>query len=183
MKSKRLATPVGLPNDCFYWVLCCQTTGNEPPQIKGLQRRLSNRSAAIALLAAFWFGSTQVGAATAADATRLVTAEAKRQGVPVGFALRVARVESGVQCGKIGKAGERGPVQILPRTAAALGYHGIDKSACARQTAAGIRHLAICLQKGRSLHRAAACHNGGFGMLGRRNWPKSVRRYVSKVVR
>ena len=125
---------------------------------------------------------TPTATAYAADATRLVTAEAKRQGVPVAFALRVARVESGVQCGKIGKAGERGPVQILPRTAAALGYHGIDKSACARQTAAGIRHLAICLQKGRSLHRAAACHNGGFGMLGRRNWPKSVRRYVSKVV-
>lgn len=117
----------------------------------------------------------------AADATALVRAEAKWQGVPVGFALRVAKVESGVKCGRTGAAGEKGPLQILPRSAAGLGYKNIRKASCATQTRAGMKHLAICWRGARgSTARAAACHNGGFGML-KRKWPKSVRAYVRKV--
>lgn len=181
MKSKRLATPVGLPNDCFYWVFCCQTTGNQPPQIKGLQRRLSNRSAAIALLAAFWFGGTQVDAAKAADATRLVAAEAKRQGVPVAFALRVARVESGVQCHRHNKSGASGPLQLMPATARALGFRGHIRSAsCSVQVHWGMRHLAMCYRGARGNQRvAAACHYQGVSAL--RRVSKAGAAYARKV--
>ena len=36
----------------------------------------------------------------AADATRYVTTSAKTHGVPVSFALKMARIESGVRCGQ-----------------------------------------------------------------------------------
>ena len=121
--------------------------------------------------------------AMAADAHHLVKMEAKRQGVPVSFALRVARVESGVKCGRTGTAGEKGPLQILPRSAAGLGYRNIGKAGCATQTRAGMKHLAVCWRGANgNAARAAACHNGGFGML-KRKWPKSVKAYVRKVSR
>ena len=122
-------------------------------------------------------------AAHAADASGLVRTEASRQGVPVHFALRIAKIESGVKCGRVGRAGERGPLQILPRSAAGLGFRNIGKAGCALQTRAGMKHLAICWRgaKGNAA-RAAACHNGGFAML-KRKWPKSVKAYVRKVTR
>jgi soluble lytic murein transglycosylase-like protein len=123
-------------------------------------------------------------AAQAADATVIVKQMAFRHGVPQSFALRVARVESGVKCGRVGAAGERGPLQVLPRTAAGLGYKNIRKASCATQTSAGMKHLAVCYRgaKGNQF-RAAACHNGGFGVLRWKRLPKSVQAYARKVVR
>jgi len=122
--------------------------------------------------------------ALASDATALVRAEAKRHGVPVAFALRVARAESGVKCGRVGAAGERGPMQVLPRTAAGLGYKNVRNASCATQTSAGMKHLAICWRGARgNQFRAAACHNGGFGVLKWKRLPKSVQAYARNVVR
>ena len=123
-------------------------------------------------------------AAQAADATGIVKQMASRHGVPQSFALRVARVESGVKCGRVGAAGERGPLQVLPRTAAGLGYKNIRKASCATQTSAGMKHLAICWRgaKGNQF-RAAACHNGGFGVLKWKRIPKSIQAYARKVTR
>ena len=120
----------------------------------------------------------------AADATGIVKQMARKHGVPQSFAIRVARVESGVKCGRIGRAGERGPLQILPRTAAGLGYRNIRKASCATQTSAGMKHLAICYRGARgNQFRAAACHNGGFGVLKWRRIPKSIQAYARKVAR
>jgi soluble lytic murein transglycosylase-like protein len=123
-------------------------------------------------------------AAQAKDATGIVKQMASRHGVPQSFALRVARVESGVKCGRVGAAGERGPLQVLPRTAAGLGYKNIRKASCATQTSAGMKHLAICWRgaKGNQF-RAAACHNGGFGVLKWKRIPKSIQAYARKVTR
>ena len=120
----------------------------------------------------------------AADATNIVKQMARKHGVPQSFALRVARVESGVKCGRVGAAGERGPLQVLPRTAAGLGYRNVRSASCATQTSAGMKHLAICYRgAGGNQFRAAACHNGGFGVLKWKRLPKSVQAYARKVTR
>lgn len=122
--------------------------------------------------------------ATASDATGLVVQAARKHGVPIGFALRVARVESGIKCGRVGKAGERGPLQILPRSAKGLGYRNIARAGCAAQTSAGMKHLAACYRKaGGNLYRAAACHNGGPGVLRWKRIPRSIQAYARKVTR
>jgi len=123
-------------------------------------------------------------AAQAKDATVIVKQMAHKHGVPQSFALRVARVESGVKCGRVGAAGERGPLQVLPRTAAGLGYKNIRSASCATQTSAGMKYLAICYRGARgNQFRAAACHNGGFGVLKWKRIPKSIQAYARKVTR
>lgn len=118
-----------------------------------------------------------------ADAKPLVISSAKRHGVPVDFALRVAKVESGVKCGRTGASGEKGPLQILPSTARALGYKNIRAASCATQTDAGMKHLAICWKKTRNLWRAAACHNQGISVAYGRKVTKAAARYANKVAR
>lgn len=136
-----------------------------------------------AIVIALGFGAPP-SLATAADATHIVRQMARKHGVPEHFALRVARVESGVRCGRVGRAGERGPLQILPRSAAGLGYRNIRDAGCVAQTSAGMKHLAACLRKaGGNQYRAAACHNGGPGVLSRKTLPRSVAAYARKVTR
>lgn len=118
-----------------------------------------------------------------ADAKPLVISAAKRHGVPVEFALRVAKVESGIRCGRVGRAGERGPLQILPATARGLGYKNIRTASCATQTDAGVRHLAICWRKTHNKWRAAACHNQGISVAYGRRVSKAAARYANKVAR
>lgn len=137
-----------------------------------------------AAIAGLVFMPAMPNLAYAADATGIVKQMARKHGVPQSFAIRVARVESGIKCGRIGRAGERGPLQILPRTAAGLGYKNIRKASCATQTSAGMKHLAICYRGARgNQFRAAACHNGGFGVLKWRRIPKSIQAYARKVAR
>ena len=121
--------------------------------------------------------------AVLADAKPLVISSAKRHGVPVHFALRVAKVESGVKCGRVGRAGERGPLQILPSTARGLGYKNIRAASCATQTDAGMKHLAMCWKKTRNLWRAAACHNQGISVAYGRKVNRHAARYANKVAR
>ena len=118
-----------------------------------------------------------------ADARPLVISSAKRHGVPVEFALRIAKVESGVQCGRVGSSGERGPLQILPSTARALGYKNIRAASCATQTDAGMKHLAVCWHKTKSRWRAAACHNQGLSVAYGHRVTKRAARYANKVAR
>lgn len=121
--------------------------------------------------------------AHAADASAIIKASALRHGVPVWLAMAVAQRESGRQCGRVGKLKERGPMQVLPSTARALGYPGIGRKSCARQTDAGMLHLAKCFKSARgNAWRAAACHNGGPGMLTRKRIPAVVQRYANAVV-
>ncbi len=116
------------------------------------------------------------------DATSLVRASAAKFGVPFAIAMRVARTESGVRCGLVGKAGERGPLQILPRSAAGLGYRNIRTASCATQTDAGMKHLAKCWHEARQQRLAIACHNQGFGCLKTRKISRQGAHYVRMVM-
>lgn len=94
----------------------------------------------------------------------MVAAEAARQGVPVGLALAVARAESNFRCSAIGKAGERGVMQIKPRTARGVGYKG--PASGLNNCATGIRYGMIYLKQayrkaGGNIYRAALLYNAG----------------------
>jgi soluble lytic murein transglycosylase-like protein len=122
--------------------------------------------------------------AYSADATRLVTSAAKAHGVPVHFALRIAKIESGVKCGRRNpKSSASGPLQVLKGTARGLGYKGdIRRASCAVQTNYGVKHLAMCWRGARgNAHRAAACHYQGVSALKRVN--KAGAAYARKAVR
>ncbi len=104
----------------------------------------------------------------AQDATAIVTVEARRQGVPVDFALRMARIESGIRCNNHNKRSTAsGPLQITAPTARHLGFGGnIRKASCAQQARYGMMHLAICY-RGAHGNRALArrCHQVGVSVL------------------
>lgn len=106
--------------------------------------------------------------ASASDATRLVSMEARRQGVPVTFALKMAKIESGVQCGRRNaRSTASGPLQVLKGTARALGYRGdIRRASCATQTHYGVKHLAMCYRGARGNQALAKrCHQTGISAL------------------
>lgn len=115
--------------------------------------------------------------AAAYDATAIVTSEARRQGVPIDFAIRMARIESGVRCGNNSKTSSAsGPLQILAPTARSLGYRGnIRFASCNVQAHYGMKHLAMCYRGARG-NRALAqrCHQVGVSALyGRKHGSRS----------
>ena len=120
--------------------------------------------------------------AFAYNAKSLVAASAKKHGVPVEFALNVAKHESGIRCGLVGASGEVGPLQILPSTAKAMGYRNIRSKGCAAQTEAGMAHLAKCYRgMGGNRWAAAACHNQGFSAITGKI-TKRAKMYANKVM-
>lgn len=124
-------------------------------------RQLRRHTLALAVIP--WAAS-----AFAADATHIVTAEAQRQGVPVAFALRMARVESGVRCHNHNTTSSAsGPLQVLRGTARALGHRGdIRRASCAVQTHYGMKHLALCYRGARGNQTLAKrCHQVGVSVL------------------
>lgn len=109
------------------------------------------------------------------SASRHVVAAARRHGVPVRVALAVCRLESGCRCGvRRGRAGEIGPMQVLPATARAI---GASLRGCRNQVEAGVRYLRMALRKGHVCH-----YNSG---VGRRCNRQSLRyaRLVRRLMR
>jgi soluble lytic murein transglycosylase-like protein len=98
-----------------------------------------------------------VGGATA-DILRL----ADQMGVPRGLALAVCRIESHCNYGRIGRQGERGPLQIKLQTARGLGYTGTAAGLNGYQGAYwGMRHLAAAYKRCGTARGAAKLHNAG----------------------
>jgi len=123
-------------------------------------------------------------ASASTDAYHLVQKYARQFNIPTEFALDVARVETNVKCGRVGQAGERGPLQILPSTARSLGYRNIAKASCSTQTEAGMKHLAMCFNGAKGNTRLAAmCHNQGISVLYGKQPSKKAKRYASMVLR
>jgi len=130
-----------------------------------------------------WFASASAQSYSN-DASLIVRQAAIRHHVPVDFALRVARHETGGKggrCGLRGAAGEVGPLQILPSTARAMGYRGVVGATCEAQTDAGMAHLAYCYRKTATQWLAAACHNQGVSVAYGRKVSSSARRYANAV--
>lgn len=102
--------------------------------------------------------------ALAGNVRDMVAAEARKQGVPVGLAVAVAKAESNFKCSAVGRAGERGVMQIKPRTARGLGYKG--SASGLNNCAVGIRYGMIYLKQayrkaGGNIYRAALLYNAG----------------------
>lgn len=102
----------------------------------------------------------------------MVRSEAVKQGVPVGLAMAVAKVESNFNCGVIGHGGERGVMQIKPRTARGVGYRGTPSglSNCRVGIHYGMVYLKMAyrLAKGNA-YRAALLYNAGLGSKRKRS--------------
>lgn len=96
----------------------------------------------------------------------MVRSEAARQGVPASLALAVAKHESNFRCSAVGRAGERGVMQIKPRTAHGLGYRGSPSGLnnCRTGIRYGMMYLKMAYRKaGGSVYRTALLYNGGLG--------------------
>lgn len=102
----------------------------------------------------------------AKDVPSMVAQEATRQGVPVSLALSIAKHESNFRCSAVGRHGERGVMQIKPRTARGLGYRGKPSGLndCATGIRYGMIYLKMALKKaGGNTYRAAILYNAGLG--------------------
>lgn len=113
---------------------------------------------------------------------KMVATEAARQGVPTGLALAIAKTESNFRCSAVGRAGERGVMQIKPRTARSLGYRG--SASGLNNCATGIKYGMIYLRQayrkaGGSIHRAAVLYNAGIYSKKRNSaYAKKISRHV-----
>ena len=101
-------------------------------------------------------------------------------------AVRIAYVESRHNPRAIGphtKHGRaRGVMQVMPRSARALGYDPRRLHEMRYGIAAGVAHMKLCLQSGvRTERQMAACHVSGIG--GWKRQTRSNAKYVAKVMR
>lgn len=94
----------------------------------------------------------------------MVASEAAKQGVPVSLAISIAKAESNFRCSAVGRAGERGVMQIKPRTARGLGYKGSNSGLnnCAIGIHYGMIYLKQAYRKaGGNIYRTALLYNAG----------------------
>lgn len=102
----------------------------------------------------------------ASNVQRMVEQEAIRQGVPVALAVTIAKTESRFNCGVVGRHGERGVMQIKPRTARGVGYrgHAGGLSHCQTGIRYGMMYLSLAHRKsGGNVYRTALLYNAGLG--------------------
>lgn len=96
----------------------------------------------------------------------LIEAEASRHGLPAAVADAVMRIETGYRPGLIGRDGERGLMQVMPPTAAMLGFRGTPEQLAEPETniRLGVRYLAGAWRRAdgdlcRALMKYRAGHN------------------------
>lgn len=115
------------------------------------------------IAAGFILLSTQAHSSTV---QQMVKREAQAQGVPVHLALSVAKHESNFRCSAVGRHGERGVMQIKPRTARGLGYKGsaTGLNHCQTGIKYGVLYLKLAYKKARgNMQLAATYYNQGLG--------------------
>jgi soluble lytic murein transglycosylase-like protein len=103
---------------------------------------------------------------TSQSVPEIVAAAARYAGVPVKFALSIAKHESHFDCGAVGAAGERGVMQIKPATARGIGYKGPKNGLndCRTGVYWGMKYLKMAINKADGdLHHAAFLYNAGLG--------------------
>jgi soluble lytic murein transglycosylase-like protein len=121
---------------------------------------------------------TQVTPAANDRVVGLIKGMAPKYGVPIWFALRIAKVESGYNPNIRGAAGEYGVYQMKCATAKGIGFSGNCSQLLNASTNVqyGLKHLQMAMKLSNgNLRMAASKHNGG---LGRK---KLVHRYVGMV--
>jgi hypothetical protein len=120
----------------------------------------------------------KVSPATRANVQAMIKAEAPRYGVPVWFALKIAKVESGFNPMVTGGAGEIGVYQMKCQTARGIGFTGPCSGLYNASTNVriGLKHLSLAVKSAHgNMRLAASKHNGGLG------YKKIVPAYVAMV--
>lgn len=109
----------------------------------------------------------------------------------VPTALKLAKIESSYNCGAVGPRTRhghaRGVLQVMPASARALGYDPRHLNDCRYGIAAGVAHMASCIQSGVRTHaQMASCHVAGtYGWRARLNprAEKYRRSYIKLAMR
>lgn len=114
-----------------------------------------------------------------AELEALVEREATRIGVPVEIAKALVGAESGWDPGAVSRAGARGVMQFMPRTAAGLGIDPMDPE---QAIPAGLRYLRQQYDRFGTWPYALAAYNAGPGNAARAlgSWPET-QDYVERV--
>ena len=107
----------------------------------------------------------------------------------VDTALRIAKLESGFNCRATGPGTRhgraKGVMQVMPRSAKALGYDPARLHDCEHGVAAGVAHMALCIKHGvRTTNEMARCHVAGVGGWNKklnRNAEQYKKRYVAMI--
>jgi hypothetical protein len=121
--------------------------------------------------------------ATPEEITRLVVEAARRHKIDVGLALAIVTVESRLDRSRNSPKGARGPMQLMPETAARFGVADICDPAA--NVDGGVRYLRELIEEFRNPLLVAAAYNAGEGRV--RNHGgippfKETVGYVAKVV-
>jgi hypothetical protein len=119
---------------------------------------------------------------------RIATAEALKNGIPFAMVDAVMRVESNYDPGARGDAGEVGLMQILPSTAAVLGFEGTPAALAAPGTniSYGTRYLAEAWRlAGTDICTTVMKYRAGHGetrfSVRSVNYCRAVRRHLTMV--
>jgi soluble lytic murein transglycosylase-like protein len=144
----------------------------------GLQKLCAGFSAALLVTGFMAAAEPAMAGKKSGSVQAMIKAQAPKHGVPVWFALRIAKVESGFNPRVRGRAGEYGVYQLKCQTARGLGFRGNCRQLLnpATNIHYGLKHLSIAVRSSKgNLKLAASKHNGG---LGRK---RIVRKYVNLV--
>ena len=119
------------------------------------------------------------------DTSGFVRAAARAEGIPVSFALAIARTESGFRSHSISSTGAMGVMQLMPATAS---RHGVIDPFDPQDNARGAaRYLRTLWDRYRGdKRRVAAAYNAGEGRVPRRGQlrvPSSTLGYAAQVVK
>ncbi len=125
-----------------------------------------------------------VSGAGGADLARLAEEASRRYGLDPALVLAVVGVESGFRPEAVSPKGAQGLMQLMPRTAAALGVS--DPLDPEQNLDAGVRHLESLLKLyNGDLTRALAAYNAGSGAVERHGGVppyRETRAYVKRVL-
>lgn len=155
--------------------------GGDPNLLSVL--RLSEKTGALARL--MLHSVRHVWSDACSDTEPFVRAAAREAGIPEGFAVSVARAESGFRSHSISSTGAMGIMQLMPRTA--WNYGVVDPFDPEDNAKGGTRYLAELWQRYRGDRmRVAAAYNAGEGAVPRKGAmrvPSSTLSYASHVTR
>lgn len=119
-----------------------------------------------------------------ATVEKMITAAAKRHGVPVDLALALSYQESGFQQRVVSPVDAIGAMQVLPSTGASLGrLHGrsFDLLKASDNVEAGVLLLHDLLQATRAVEQALAGYYQGLGSVARFGLLPQTTQYVHNV--
>jgi hypothetical protein len=119
------------------------------------------------------------------DTEGFVRAAARAEGIPVSFALAIARAESGFRSHSISSTGAMGVMQLMPATAS---RHGVIDPFNPEDNARGAAHYLRSLwdRYHGDRRRVAAAYNAGEGLVPRRGQlrvPSATLGYAAQVVK